>query len=330
MNFKNHVFLLYCGYGPDGREYQKWAAGEVEPLVVYRDGVITDSFFPAFLVLALKSGKGRALIPGFGVPGNKDDWLAWLDDLFLPGHNLEALAQAVKVNQTPPVEIWVSLPYPDPGQKKFGPLGDRSLKFSRNRDRATALKWWINRFLARWHAKIKVQGLDRSIIFRGFYWARESMIPKDRLLLPGLISYIRSLGYLAMWIPYYAVTPFLNITNPGFDLTVIQPSYLQNPALGWQRLRAATARAKKYRTGIEIEFDTGALYENSQVYKIALDYLNRGLPQFEGYMSQTFLAYYTGYKTVLDLYANKNPLYTYLYRFVKGTLQKIGYPGIEY
>ncbi len=327
MGPKNHVFLMYCGYGSDGRDYRKWDADEVEPLIVYRNGEITDSFFPAFLLLAIKSKKGGSLIPGFGAPGNKNDWLAWLDDIFLPGHNLEAIAQTVNTHQTPAVDIWVSLPYPDPGQKKFGLVGDRRLNFSRNEDRALALKWWINRFLARWHGKIKVKGLERHIFFRGFYWARETMTAKDRLLLPRLISHIHYLGCLTMWIPYYAATAFLNITNPGFHITVIQPSYWQNPALGVQRLSAAAARAKKYGAGIEIEFDTSALDEKSPGYKIALDYLNRGLPQYEGYMLQSFTAYYTGYKTVPGLYKNKNPLYTHLYRFVKGTLAKIEYPG---
>ena len=330
MNLQNHVFLMYCGGGPDGREYRKWAESEIEPVLVYRNGPATDSFFPALLLLAIRSAKGNSLIPGFGVPGNKEDWLSWLDDIFLPGHNLESAAKTVEANKLPAVDIWISLPYPDPGQKKFGLIGDSRLDFSRSQDRITALKWWVNRFLARWHAKIKVRGLDRYISFQGFYWARESMTLKDRFLLPGLISYIQSVDSRTMWIPYYAATPFLNITNPGFDITVIQPSYLQNPPLGWQRLKAAADRAKRYKTGIEIEFDTSAQFENSPGYKISLDYLNHGLPQYEGYMSQTFTAYYTGYKTILNLSKANSPLYTYLYRFIKGNLQKINYPGINY
>ncbi|MCL4439628.1 MAG: DUF4855 domain-containing protein [Firmicutes bacterium] len=330
MEPKNHIFLMYCGFGPDGKEYRKWTTRETEPLVVYKDGQTSDCFFPAFLLLGIKSGKGRALIPGFGPPGGKDDWLAWLEDIFLPGHNLEAIAQTVEAFKVPPVDIWAALPYPDPDMGNFGLSTDRSLDLSSNGDRTVALKWWINRFLARWHARIKARGLDRFVTLQGFYWPRESMTPRDRLLLPAIIPHIRSLGCRSLWIPYYAVTPFLNITNPGFDITIIQPSYLQNPGLGWQRLAAAVKRANKYGAGIEIEFDTNAVYENSPVHKIALDYLNRGLPQFEGYMSRNFIAYYTGYKTVLGLFESKNPLYKYLYRFVKGSLKKIDYPGINY
>lgn len=330
MALKNHVFLMYCGLSPDGREYRRWDPQEAEAVAVYRDGNTADSFFPAFLLLAIKSGRGGALIPGFGSPGDKEDWLAWLDDIFLPGSNLEALARTVEKHRLPPVDIWMALPYPDPQQINFGRVWDRALAFSRNRNRELAVRWWINRFLARWYGEIKAGGLDRYIELRGFYWARESMVPKDRLLLPGLISYIRSLGYKTMWIPYYAITPFLNITDPGFDVTIIQPSYLRNPSAGWRRLAAAAARAKKYGAGIEIEFDTAALQEGSRAYNMALDYLNRGLPQFEGYGSHGFAAYYTGYKTVVSLYKNNSPLYTHLYRFVKGTMGKVEYTGMDY
>lgn len=330
MEQKKHIFLMFCGNSPDGREYRKWSADELEPLVVFREGTLTDSFFPAFLLLGIKSGRGKTLIPGFGEPGTKEDWLAWLDDLFLAEHNLEALAKAVAETGIRPVDIWVSAPYPEPAQKKFGYLSDRKISFSRNQDRTTAVKWWINRFLARWYARIKSKGLDRYLSLQGFYWGRESMIPKDRLLLPGLISHIRSLGFRTLWIPYFAVTPFLNLTNPGFDITIIQPSYLQNPHLSWRRLAAAAQRAGKYHAGIEIEFDTAAIYSGSPQNKIALDYLNRGLPKYDGYMTSGYVAYYTGYKTVPELFKRKSPLYNHLYHFVKGSLAKIEYPGIEY
>jgi len=330
MKLKRHVFLMYCGFGPGKKEYRKWNTVEVEPVLVYRNAESTDSFFPAVLFLALISGKGRSLIPGFGAPGNKEDWLAWIDDVLLPGHNLEAVARTVENHKLPPVDVWVSLPYPDKAQKDFGHIAERHLDFKRNDDRILSLKWWINRFLAAWHAKIKAGGLHRYISLKGFYWPAERMTLKDRLLLPDLISYIRSIGFKTLWIPYYAASHFLNITNPGFDITVIQPNYLQKPALGWDRLKKTAQKADKYRTGIEIELDTAAVDKNSPQYRVVLDYLNRGLPEFEGYMTCPFLAYYTGYKTILQLYNNKSPLYTYLYRFVKGTLKKVNYLGIPY
>lgn len=330
MKPKRHIFLMFCGCGPYGKEHRKWDPNEAEPLVVYRGDGQTNSFFPSFLLLAIRSKIGGALIPGFGQPGNKEDWQAWLDDLFLPEHNLEALARMVENYKLPPVDIWIALPYPDPAQRKFGFLADRCLNFTGKNDRVLALKWWINRFLSEWHSRIRKQGIDRYLSLKGFYWGREAMTLKDRLLLPRLIGHVHSLGYRTIWIPYYAVTPFLSVTNPGFDVTVIQPSYMQNPSEGWQRLKAAAQRAKRHRAGIEIELDTAALYDNSAGQKTAIDYLNRGLPQYEGYMKNNYVAYYTGYKTMVHLYHHKKPLYTYLYRFVKGSFAKVDYPEISY
>lgn len=328
MNAKNPVFLMYCGRDAGGQDYRKWSPQETETVLAYKTSNSTEAFFPGILLLAIRSGSGGSLIPGFGTPGNLQDWLAWLDDIFLPGSNLDAICQTVRRYNLSPVDIWISLPYPDTGQKNFGQVLGKMLNFSYNADRVDALKWWVGQFLVRW------ERLDNdkkgSVNLKGFYWARESMTIKDRFMLPGLINHIKSLGFKTFWIPYYAVTPFLNIQNPGFDIIVIQPSYLQNPVKGWQRLKAAYKRALKYDAGIEIEFDTSALYANSDGYKIALDYLNRGLPQYEGYMNEMFIACYLGYKTIVHLYDNNSPLYEYLFRFMKGSLNKVSYLDIEY
>lgn len=328
MNVNNPVFLMYCGRDAGGQDYRKWSPEEAETVIVYKTANSTEAFFPGVLLLAIRSGSGGALVPGFGTPGNQQDWLTWLEDIFLPGSNLDAICETVRRYNLPPVDIWVSLPYPDTGQKKFGRVLGKILNFSSNADRVSALKWWIRRFLNRW------EPLDNdkkgSVNLKGFYWARESMTIMDRLMLPGLLKHIKHRGFKTLWIPYYAVTQFLNIQDPGFDIIVIQPSYLQNPDVGWQRLRAAYKRAVKYGTGIEIEFDTSALYTNTDGFKIALDYINRGLPEYEGYMNEMFIACYSGYKTIVGLHKNKSPLYEYLFRFVRGTLTKINYHEINY
>jgi len=111
------------------------------------------------------------------------------------------------------------------------------------------------------------------------------MTIKDRLLLPSLISHIHSLGYKTLWIPCYYATTFLKIKDPGFDMVFVKPNYLQNPGHGWRQLSAAFARAKKHGAGMQVEFDSSALFKNSPGYRMAIDYLNRGLPSYDGYMS---------------------------------------------
>ncbi len=330
MKYKRHIFLMYCGRNADGNEYRKWDAEETKAATVYSNDQAAETFFPGFLLLGIKSGLGGSLINGFGNPGYKKDWLRWLDDIFLPGFNLDAIAANIEKYKLPPVDIWISIPYPDMEQKDFGQVYRQSLNFAHNKDREIAVKWWLNRFISKWEEAVKNRGKDRFLKLRGFYWARESMTLKDRLVLPNIISYCRSLGFGTIWIPYYTVTPFLNLQNPGFDITIIQPGYLQNQRVGWKRLSAAYNRANKHSAGIEIELDTAALYQNSAGFNNALDYLNRGLPQFEGYMFDMYIAYYTGYKTIVALQQNKNPLYDYLFSFVRGSLQKVDYPGIRY
>lgn len=328
MNVKNRVFLMYCGRDAGGQDYRKWSPEETETFLVYKTSNSVEAFFPGVLLLAIKSGSGGSLIPGFGSPGNKQDWLAWLEDIFLPDSNLDAICQTVRQYKLSPIDLWISLPYPDTEQEHFGRVFGKQLSFSHNEDRVSALNWWVNRFIGRWEHWNK----DKKDCFnlKGFYWARESMTLKDRFMLPDFIKQIKSLGFRTLWIPYFAVTPFLNIQDPGFDIIVIQPSYLQNPKVGRQRLQAAHKRAAKYTTGFEIEFDNSALYLNSEGFKIAIDYLNRGLPEYEGYMNEMFIACYSGYKTIVSLYNNKNPLYDYLFDFVKGTLRKVIYPDIKY
>lgn len=330
MKYQRHIFLMYCGRSADGKDYRKWDFEETKTVAVYTKKGPAESFFPGFLILGIKSGLGGSLINGFGNPGCKNDWLSWLDDIFLPGYNLDAIAENIEKYNLPPVDIWISIPYPDMKQQDFGEVYGQSLNFSGNKNRETAVKWWLKRFISRWEEEVKNRGKERFLKLRGFYWARESMTLKDRLLLPNIISSIHSLGCGALWIPYYAVTPFLNVQNPGFDVVIIQPSYLQNQNAGWKRLTAAFDRAKKHNAGIEIELDTAALYQNSAGFNNALDYLNRGTNQHEGYMNSMPVAYYTGYKTMVNLQKDNNPLYDYLFSFVRGSMQKVIYPGIQY
>lgn len=326
---KRHIFLMYCGKSADGKQYRSWNNSETLPLITYSN-MPKNPFFQSFLILAIRSGNGGSLVPGFGNPGNKTDWLVWIEDIFLPDQNLAALIDSARQSGNSPLDIWIALPYPDPAQTSFGKIFNIAPDLSSNHDRVFVIKWWIHKFLARWRKYIIQSDLNRYVSLRGFYWSRESMTLKDRMLLPGVISYIHSKGLKTLWIPYYAATPFLKYTNPGFDIVIIQPSYLQNPELGWQRLLDTAKLVKKHRAGIEIEFDTSVVYQNSKHYTVALDYLNRGLPQYDGYLQCNYVAYYTGYKTVVELYNKKNPLYDYLYQFVSGTFKKIEYPGINY
>lgn len=327
----SHIFLMYCGKSAKGDVYRQWDPSETEPLLIFnREGQI-DSFFQSFLLLAIRSGNGGSLVPGFDAPGDKKDWLAWIEDIFLRDHNLMALIQKSAAYKVEPLDIWLALPYPDPKQKKFGLIWNQQPDLSKNKDRLFLLKWWIHLCLNRWQQEIIHKGLHPYARLQGFYWPRESMIPSDRMMLPELIAYIHSLNLKTLWIPYYAATPLLWLNDPGFDTVIIQPSYLQHPELGRQRLTDAAQRAKKHGAGIEIEFDTSVLYENSIQYKVALDYLNYGLSEYEGYAAGNHaVGYYTGYKTVLALYNKKSPFYDQLYHFVKGTFSKIEYPDIEY
>lgn len=334
-----NLFLAFAGYsvGADGTEHlQTWDRNDFLPIVThidYSSGQANGAMFTDFLFLAIavknSAGVIKYLVRNDDAPGSQADWQIYLNELFIPGKNLSALALAAQHNGLGyhiPVDIWVGLPYPHPKL------------FDNDAYRVSAVKLWINSFIANW----LLRGYSKQLSLRGFYWVQESDYYQgpnyhDSFLMAEVNKYVQQ-HYLAqsqlktLWIPYQKAAHWDKWRSFGFNLSILQPSYYFDPA---KSLEAGAADAFVTQQGVELELDLAVLSDQAQRSRF-IEYLDKGTTggydaegrYFAPYHQQAALAWYTGgwywsgetrKHAILSLYTSKDPLYNFIWEYVKGT-----------
>ncbi|NGQ95926.1 DUF4855 domain-containing protein [Brevibacillus sp. SYP-B805] len=323
-NLRNHVCVLPCGGFTDGAP-SVWSMRDLRPYVSYLlDGRETDSLFNGFVFTCISTTQHQYLYPyyeHFGQPATSLAWLQWIDDLFTPNCNLAALYWLTNWNQ--PVDVWVSLPYPNPSQSDFGLVNGMALTFKRDEDRYQAVAWWIDRFVERWE---KEKWLAGRLTFRGFLWQPEGIKGDDTELVKRITRHIREKGFLSIWLPNYGANGVPDYQALGFDVTAINPNYYGNTPYGVDWIQHASTFAKVVHTGMQIIFGKGMIYNDTH----HLDYFNFGLPERCGYMTESFLVYQFPNQSLHTIYETRPLEYQRLYTFTKGLHTMVAYAGMSY
>ncbi|WP_197029286.1 DUF4855 domain-containing protein [Alicyclobacillus macrosporangiidus] len=322
------VVHLTCGDDLLRSGYRRWSASDLADYLFYLiDGRPCDTLFRAFLFSPNRALSGRFLNPvftGFEPASNMADWAEWLDELFRPGFHLHALKDVVQQSPLPctPVDVWVTLPYPDSRQSDFGTVSGATLDFQSKVDRLTAVNWWIGQFVLRW----ETSGLEGPLRLRGFRWPREVVGDVDADFIPMVSTVVHAFGRQFMWLTNYGSGHVIEWSDLGFDVIALHPNYYGNTALDWNWIDHASMFAQAYRCGMQVVCGKGLLYDENHIY----DYLNRGLPAYNGYMRQAFTVMTFDQVSPRDLYQNRLPVYVAVYSFVKGIYQKWTYPTMRY
>ncbi|KJS17577.1 MAG: hypothetical protein VR69_04395 [Peptococcaceae bacterium BRH_c4b] len=315
------VLLVFSG--ANGR-IGTWTSWDFEPLVGYMNGrgAIGGRMFDTMLFL-----------PFPGITGNKGEWVAYLDNLFVPGEQLSALNDAAaSVNAALHTQmkekVILSLPYPDPQQKDFGALEEegRSLSFIGNNasgeqapgDRFQAVQWYYNQLTARWKAA-EYKNLELS----GIYWYKETMdarISGEKDLLQNVARMVRQDGLKFFWIPYFGGRGYEDWRSYGFSHVILQPNYYATDNPPEDRLANAVEQAGKYSLGIELECDDKITYSR---YYYDLFYRQLNIGHELGLDGDVTNAYYAGAKTFLQVRSSNVPqirgIYDDLFRWINGT-----------
>jgi hypothetical protein len=321
-NLQNHVSVLPCG-GLPGQPLHNWSPYDLEPYASYLlNGQGIDRMFGGVIFNCINSRDSHFISPlyiGFGKPSNQTDWMKWIDDLFASAQNLQALFLVTNW----PLDVWVSIPYPDPSQRRFGLVNGRELDFQKEEDRKQAVAWWIDQFVDRWK---KESYLASKLHFRGFLWQKESIDTTDEDLVRHTTAFIRGKGYCSMWLSNYGSYGMVIFQSFGFDITAIHPNYYGNTMYGVEWINFGAQFARNFQTGMQIMFGKGSIYNDTH----HLDYLNYGLPEYGGYMTESFLVYQFPNQTLRHIYETQVVDYIRLYTFIKGRYTKVSYPGITY
>lgn len=320
----NDILLIYTGNQSD---YQNITVADFMPLVAYQnhEGVIGGRMFDTMLFL-----------PYYGIPSTRESWSAYTEDLFAPGRQLQALDEAVaRVNRYSGMQVRekviLSVPYPDPQQRDFGPIaeGGDSLCFAEQpagarkaaADRFAAVQWYYNNLMANWK-RAGFKHLDLA----GIYWYGESIEKNsgEKDLVIDVARLVRNNHQEFFWIPYFGTKGYENWRSYGFSHVFLQPNYFAMNSPPEDRMDKAAAAARKYRMGIEIELEENVLYDN-KYYQLFYSQLNKAHQLgFDGAMTN---AYYAGSvkKTLVKSARSSDPgirkIYDDLYRWISGTYE---------
>ncbi|MBO5915137.1 MAG: DUF4855 domain-containing protein [Clostridia bacterium] len=293
------------------------------PHVAYiEDGEIKDTLFDGYLFLpyvAFLYDKYKKR------PLKKEDWQFYIDNQFIDGYNMDALeAAAEEVGEKLGIKdyklsVYFSILYPVTEVKEFGVIDGKNRDFSLVEDRKAALKWLIDEQYARFNEK-----QYKHLELKGYYWFTEEISYADNQLLELLqftTDYVRGMGLITTWIPYYHASGYNDWQNLGFDVVCYQPNYAFNQAVPDSRLFDAADTAKLLGMCIELEVGGTEPWHIERIKK----YYAAGA--ITGYMKDAAHMYYQGgvpdvyYKAYKSEDPYLHSVYNDTYRFIKGTFK---------
>lgn len=311
LGVQNHICLLPCGRKSESG-ISKWTAHDLKP---YQNYIVEDEAVDTMfsgLIFQPVTGRTRhylhPMYSNLGLNAQRKDWEVALKRLYLEDYNFDAAAKNTEQGNI--TDIWVTLPYPNPTQTKFGKVDNKVLNFKMDSDRFAALKWWIDRFLEEWEL---AEHLHQYLKFRGFVWPRVAIDSGDEELVINVNHYIRSKDLLTLWLQQYGSAGCVEWDKFGFDASCTHPNFYGNKGPDFPWIANSTVFAKYYHLGMQITFGKGLLYKKNHL----LDYLNYGV--YNDYMNDSLLVFQFPNQTMRDIYLNHPEEYAYLHSFIKKT-----------
>lgn len=291
------------------------------------DGQIQDTLFdtfifqpsPNFLYDLGPEDNGMAAL-------TQTDWLRYITDMqFAEGVNMNALEAAMEEVKAAlgksdyKAKVFMSLFMPVKRVSSFGEVEGRNLNFSRLEDRKAAVKWMIDEQLRRFEAQ---KYANMEVV--GFYWFHENLHYNDEEsfeVIRYTTDYVRSLGYVTIWSPFFHAPGYNEWKKCRFDLCTMQPNFFVSGSPnggGEERLHALAEDMRQYGMGAEIELE-GLEPKN---YTVTKKYYIAGAEEGYMYGLQTYYLV-AGPHHVFDLCHDEDPyarsLYDDTYAYVKKT-----------
>ena len=238
--------------------------------------------FDAFLCIDGFNGRrGQSYVLANGrTSADREAWEDLLDAWLGPEGALLQLNAAIDAAGTPPRPRLVVMSLPDPTRYQY--FSDKhssttywgdELDFSRTEDQLAAYRWYMDQCRARFQER-RFSHLELA----GFYILSEEL-PLDpaffqaagqsystadtwnwehknwEILVPETARYAHSCREGLWWVPYH-LAPAYKVWRPlGFDGAFMQPNYYWDHGSVSHPLSDTREALKKYRMGIELEFE---------------------------------------------------------------------------
>ncbi|MBP3387432.1 MAG: DUF4855 domain-containing protein [Clostridia bacterium] len=298
------------------------------PYVAYlsEDGEVKDTFFDGYLYLPYTafnfSSEAQCI----------DGWKYYLDNIFTPDRNLDALDKVTKeVGDKLGIKnhksaVYFSLLYTFTSKECFGEINGEKLDFENIDDRKKALRWLIDEYLRRYN-----EGGYEHTRLEAFYWFEEQITYSDsheEELIAFVRDYVHEKGYKLFWIPYFKAVGYHDWKRLGFDVACMQPNYAFGDDRKVEQIYETAKIAKELGMCVELEItgiklDENGIVQNPKDVEKFIEYLEIGAKT--GYMN-TIKMYYQGgvpgdiSKAVFSKTPRYREMYDMTYRFAKRKL----------
>ncbi len=259
---------------------------DLMPYTAYVDekGNVKDFFFDSYLFLPCVGAgpSGARMHYDEHNPTKAIDWIAYVEDTFYKGTNVEALDRAYGRTKSElgdtesKAGVFFTILYPHKKAVDFGVLGGKSLDLSKTEDRKYAVKWMIDEQIARFN-----DGGYNNLDLVGFYWLEEFIVEDaDAEILTYASDYLHSKGLKFIWIPWYKANGYSNWESYGFDVACMQPNLMWIGYNDPNRVQNSVSISKRYGMGMEMEVD----------YRVDTDdYFSRYLSYLEGGLNSSMM-----------------------------------------
>ncbi len=313
--------------------YGRHSVDDLMPYVAYLDkeGKIDDFFFDSYLFLpCVEFGpSGAPMHANDANPTKAQDWIAYVNDTFTEGYNVDALDTAfgkVKTELNQPNKkagVFFSILYPCMTATNFGTLGGKSLNFSNQADRKYAIKWMIDEQL-RLYNEAGYENLELV----GFYWLEEYLYNRGKQqyveneLFTYASQYLHSLGLKFIWIPWYHAYGYNFSQDLGVDVTCMQPNMLWQSTADYNRVSDTCNDASSLGLCMEMEI-APSVFSDPEHYERYLVYLEDGMNY--GAMNSIKMYYQDRrpgvyYTAAHSSNVRQRNIYDLTYKYAKGTL----------
>lgn len=303
INPVRDLVLIYQG----GAHRPDWTKDQFLPYVThsFADGR-KEWLFDGFLFLEFRDN-GKQLIPDLRMPNAcKSDWEHYLDRVFENGKSLDALNTCITEQKAllgdPGFKHKVVLTIlpPLPHQKDWGELNGKALDFDNVDDAKAACSWFLDQLVDRFE-----KGGYDNLELSGIYWVAEDMAHNEGFTRH-VSDMVHKKGLQFAWIPYYKARGYDRWQDLGFDIAYHQPNFFFNKNIPVSRLDESCSLARQYGMGLELEFDTRALYESEDSYYNRLDaYMDAYWRN--NVFTDAALAYYEGGIGFMEFAKNPSP-----------------------
>jgi hypothetical protein len=306
-------------YGGGAHRNVTWNKDHFIPYVSYTDKANNEKpLFDGFLFLEITngvSGASRIFATGYhGEPARKTNWKALVDYYFQPGIAISALEQCLaeaeqRLGTGTKRKVVIALPEPivaGPNSdytalpaNYWGEVDGITLDFTRDNDRITACKWYIDYVRQRFN-----EGNFQHLELAGFYWLAEESL-HTRSILSGVAAYLNQWKYSFNWIPYWKAEPdYYEWKSLKFSYAYLQPNYFFNETIPYSRLTEACAVARQYDMDLELEFDVKVFVNNGNKGGRLRDYMQAF--EANNMLSTKRIAYYQDTDALYQLYRATN------------------------